>query len=478
MIAITETAFDRSLLSRQQNAPRRQANQVLTAQSRTQLDPGEAIGVQMSTEPGYDTELLERRRRVLGAHSLLFYEPPLNLVRGAGVWLFDARGKRYLDAYNNVSHVGHSNDRVAEAVAQQCRLLNTHTRYLNEGVVEYAERLVSTLKAPLRVVTFCCTGTEANELALRMARHRSGARGIIVSDFSYHGNSGQFAALSTALRNPEPFPDWARVVSIPNPYSEPAMSAAQLGDRFVDQVCNSIASLQNAGHGVAALLLDPLFSFEGLPACPAEALAMAVEAVRRAGGSYIADEVQGGLGRTGRFFWAHERYSPVPDLVTIGKPMANGIPMAAVVTSSEIVEAFGADATYFNTFGGNPVACAAAMATLDVLESEALRERATAVGAYMRHRLLEMARVSELIGDVRGEGHYLGVEIVENHDTRSPAPAMSDLLVNKLARRGVLLGSTGPRRNVLKIRPPMPFSLEHADIFLDAFTQVLAGVPA
>jgi 4-aminobutyrate aminotransferase-like enzyme len=427
----------------------------------------------MSRGSSADADLLRRRRKVLGAHSLLFYDPPLHFVRGEGVWLLDAHGRRYLDAYNNVPHVGHSNERVAEAIARQYRTLNTHTRYLHEGVVEYAERLVATFRAPLSTVSFCCTGTEANELALRMARHRSRARGVIVSDCSYHGNSAQLAALASALRNPEPFPDWARAVSIPDPYRAGAVSIEQIGARFVDDMHGAIDSLRKSGHGVAAFLIDPLLTFQGLPRCPAEAFGAAVEAIRAAGGLYIADEVQGGMGRTGRLFWAHERYSPGPDLVTVGKPMANGIPMAAVIASAEVAERFGADATYFNTFAGGPVACAAATATLDALEAEALRERATVVGAYIRHRLLELAQDHEAIGDVRGEGHYLGVEMVESRATRAPAATLTRRLVNELARRGVLLGDTGPERNVLKFRPPMPFALEHADLFLGTLTQAL-----
>jgi 4-aminobutyrate aminotransferase-like enzyme len=355
-------------------------------------------------------------------------------------------------------------------------ILNTHTRYLNEGVVQYAERLVATFRAPLSTALFCCTGTEANELALRIARHATKRGGVIVSHFSYHGNSAQLAALATALPNPEPFPDWARSVVIPDPYRGRQISASGLTDLFMTEVRAAIASLEDAGHGVAALLLDPLHTFEGLPDCPPEAIGAAVEAVRTAGGLYIADEVQGGLGRTGRYFWSHERHAPTPDLVTLGKPLANGIPMAAVVTSARMADQFCGAATYFNTFGGNPVACAAANATLDVIDADFLRDRATAVGAYLRHRLLELANLHAVIGDVRGEGHYLAIDIVEDAKSRTPAAATAARLVEELARRGVLLGSTGHHCNVLKIRPPMPFALEHADLFIDTFIQALAEI--
>jgi 4-aminobutyrate aminotransferase-like enzyme len=446
---------------------------ILTAKSRALGRCGKQRGAIMAMPAGPEGDLLERRRRVMGPHALLFYNPPLHLVRGDGVWLFDSAGLRYLDAYNNVPHVGHSNERVAEAVSRQVRTLNTHTRYLHEGVIRYAEQLVATVEAALDRVYFCCTGTEANELALRMARHRTNAQGVIVSSHSYHGNSRQLASLATGLRNPEPFPDWARAVTLPDPFRSPDQTVESLTQRFLETVAVAVESLVASGAGVAAILLDPLLTFEGLPAIPPSAISAAIEIVRAAGGLYIADEVQGGLGRTGRFFWAHERYTASPDLVTVGKPIANGIPMAAVLATAEIADSFGASATYFNTFAGSPVACAAAQATLEVLDADSLCEQAVGVGAYLRHRLLELTGEFELLGDVRGEGLYQGVEVTAGPHSREPGTATAQRIVSELARRGVLISSTGPANSVLKIRPPMPFALEHADLLIESLRRVM-----
>ena len=425
--------------------------------------------------PMNKSTLLERRHRVLGRNALLFYDEPLHLVRGEGVWVYDADGKRYLDVYNNVPHVGHCHPHVVKALCKQASILNLHTRYLHENVVEYAERLTATFDEALSTAMFCCTGTEANELALRIARFCTGNKGLIVSNFSYHGNSATLAEATTGLPAPEALAPHVRAIPIPDPYRAPAgQSLSDLADEFARQVELAVKSLQDEGFGVSALLVDTLFSTEGLLAVPPGYLEKAVEHVRRAGGLFIADEVQPGFGRTGEHMWGYQSYNVVPDFVTMGKPMGNGHPLAGVVARSDLVESFGTKALYFNTFGGNPVSSAVGMAVLDVIEQERLIDNAHDVGQYIRQSLLALMDKHSIIGDVRGKGLFFGIELVKDRASKEPASAETRRLIHLMRDRGVLISKIGPADNILKMRPPMVFTKGDADLLLSTLDAALA----
>ncbi len=421
-----------------------------------------------------EQNLLERRFRVLGRNAPLFYERPVHLVKGKGVWVTDADGRDYLDVYNNVPHVGHCHPQVVEAIATQAATLNLHTRYLHETVVDYAERLTATFDPSLASIFFTCSGTEANELALRLARYRTGGEGIIVSDFSYHGNSQTLASVTTCFPVPEAFPRFARKVAIPDPWRDrQGRSDEELADAYAAEVAEAVRSLQADGIQVAALLIDTLFANEGLPAPVPGYVAKAVEIVRAAGGVFICDEVQAGFGRTGDAMWGHQLSGAVPDIVTLGKPMGNGHPLAGVVAPTELVDSFGKAATYFNTFGGNPVSAAAGRAVLDVIEREQLLANAREVGGYVREGLDRLMARHAIIGNVRGRGLFFGLELVHGDADRSPATAETKRLMNLMRERGVLISRIGRHDNILKMRPPMVFAREHADLLLstldDAF---------
>jgi len=415
--------------------------------------------------------LIARRRAVLGRHTPLLYTRPLHLVSGSGAWVTDSDGRHYLDCYNNVPHVGHCHPAVVAAIARQAALLNINTRYLHETIVDYAERLTATFDAPLSSVHFTCTGTEANELALRIAAFVTRAQGVIVTTSNYHGNSSVLSALTTAFPVPEAFPDFARAVAAPDPYRSGLDPVAE-GDRFVADIGAAVASLATAGVGVRALLLDTILSTEGLPTIPTDALARAVALVRAAGGMFIADEVQPGFGRMGDAMWGYQHHNIVPDIVTLGKPMGNGHPIAAVVTSDAVIETFGAESFYFNTFAGNPVSCAAALAVLDVIAHEGLVKNAARVGSHLRAGLGDILQRHRVIGDIRGRGLFVGMELVEDA-SGAPAESLTMRVVDAMRDEGVLVSRIGPHGNILKLRPPMVLSKPDADRVVEALDTVL-----
>jgi len=426
---------------------------------------------------GTNTSLLQRRHKVLGQHSPLFYDEPLNIVRGENVWLFDVDGKRYLDVYNNVPHVGHCHPRVVEALSKQASTLCTHTRYLHDNVVRYAERLTATFDDSLSMAMFTCTGSEANELALRMARHVTGGSGIIVTDFAYHGNTEAVAELGTAFMAEAKATRRVRSIPIPDSYrAMDGLSGEALGEAYANSVKKAIAAFEADGIKFAGILLCPDFANEGLLNVPPGFLEKAVTHVRNAGGVFIADEVQAGFGRSGRHMWAHQQYKVTPDIVTLGKPMGNGHPLAGVVARADIVEAFGASSMYFNTFGGNPVSCAVGMAVLDVLEQENLLQNAIDTGAYISKGLRALQNKYELIGEVRDLGMFFALELVSDRILKEPASEASHKIVNTLRREGVLISKIGRYDNILKLRPPMPFQPEHADLLLAALDKAFSQI--
>lgn len=418
-----------------------------------------------------DRALLDRRDAVLGSSYRLFYQHPVHLVRGEGVWLYDPDGNAYLDAYNNVACVGHGHEHVVAAMAGQAARLNTHTRYLTDGIVEYAERLLSSFPDPLTQVMFTCTGSEANDLGYRMAREFTRGEGMIVTDNAYHGVTSAVSGMSPSLGNGvAPF---VRAVPPPNSYRS---GTGNVGEAFGASVRAAAADLQAEGIRPAALLLDTIFSSDGILPDPPGMLRPAVEAIHAAGGLFIADEVQAGFGRLGARMWGFARHGVVPDLVTLGKPMGNGFPLAAVVARPDVTRAFGDCTRYFNTFGGNPVACAVGMAVLDVIESHDLLHHVTAVGNDLMQGLRRLADAHELIGDIRGSGLFIGVELVADRATRAAAPEATQAVVNGLRERRVLVSSSGPSANVLKIRPPLVFGHEHVGQLLDRLDEVLSTV--
>ena len=422
-------------------------------------------------------DLLARRYRLLGKHSPLFYDKPLHLVRGKGVWLFDANGKRYLDAYNNVPVVGHCNPQVLEALTRQASTLNIHTRYLHDNIVNYAERLTATFDDTLSMAMFACTGSEANEIALRMARHCTGGMGIIVTDFAYHGNTTAIAELGTGFMPEASNAKNVRAIPIPDSYRGlHGLQGTALAQAYADEVQQAIDSFAAAGIQLAGILVCPEFANEGLLNVPPGFMEMAVERVRRAGGLYIADEVQGGFARTGTHMWSHQWDQVTPDIVTLGKPMGNGHPISGVIARAELINEFGRTAMYFNTFGGNPVSCAVGLAVLDEIEHNNLLEQVTQVGSYVASGLRKLQEKYELIGEVRDRGLFFGLELVTDRQSKEPAGAEAKRLVNAMRDRGVLISKIGRFDNILKIRPPLVFNREHGDFLLATLDDALASL--
>ena len=420
-------------------------------------------------------QMLNDRARLLGPNVSTFYDDPVHFVRGEGVWLWDAEGRKYLDCYNNVPHVGHCNPRVVEAICRQARTLNTHTRYLHDLILDYVERLTGTMDASLSAAIMTCTGSEANDIALRMAESVTGKRGIISTDATYHGNTALVSQLSGTNVPKAGFglEAYFRFVSAPDSYRRPDPD----GTLFAQAVDAQIAAHEKAGSGFAGLIICPYFLNEGFPDNPDGWLKPTAEVVRKAGGLLICDEVQSGFGRTGTHLWAHEKMGIVPDIVTLGKPMANGHPVGAVVTNSDILTCFRNGYRYFNTFGGNPVSCAAAMAVLDEIEDRQLIDNARKVGIHARDRLCQLQAKYDVIGDVRGAGLIFGAEMVLDRETKVPASSFTDRVINAMRHRGIIHSKLGRHKNTLKIRPPMPFSQDNADLLFDTLDEVLAETP-
>lgn len=417
-----------------------------------------------------EKKLIERRERLLGPAYRLFYEWPLHTVRGEGVWLYDEQGRRYLDAYNNVASVGHCHPRVVEAICNQAAKLNTHTRYLQEGVLDYAEQLLGTFAQYLERVMFTCTGSEANDLALRIAKQYTGGTGVIITQFAYHGVTGDIAELSPSLGPGIVLPPHVRTVRAPDAYR---LGEQNVASAFSADVRAAIDDMRANGIRPAAVLLDGIFASDGVLPGPAGFLAEGIALAQAEGLLYIADEVQSGFARTGLNMWGFERHNVRPDIVTMGKPMGNGQPIAGIAGRAEVVDNFGKNMRYFNTFGGNPVSCAAGKAVLDVIRDEQLQRRSQVIGDYLLAGLSQLADRHELIGDVRGAGLFLGVELVTDRKLKTPAAAQTRKIVNSMREHGVLISAAGPLENVLKIRPLLAFEREHADLLLQAVDRAL-----
>jgi 4-aminobutyrate aminotransferase-like enzyme/Ser/Thr protein kinase RdoA (MazF antagonist) len=441
-------------------------------------DPNLLVGVPAERFPPRTPpkgETLARRRRALGGNLSVAYRDPVRVARGWRQYLWDDEGRRYVDAYNNVPHVGHCHPRVVRAGQAQMAVLNTNTRYLDDRLAGYAERLAATLPAPLEVCWLLNSASEANELALRLARACTGRRDTIVLDAAYHGNT-------TTLIDVSPYkhagpggrgaPGWVHVAPLPDVYRGPHRGA-DAGDRYAAQV-GEIVDRVAAGAGLCAFLAETCPSVGGQLLLPPGYLAGVYARVRAAGGVCIADEVQTGLGRMGTHFWAFEAHGVVPDVVVIGKPLGNGHPMAAVVTTRAVADAFDDGMEFFSTFGGNTVSCAVGLAVLDVLRDEGLQAHALAVGERLLAGLRPLADRYAIVGDVRGSGLFLGVELVRDRATLEPAGAEASFVANRMREHGILLGTDGPFHNVVKIRPPMPFDHDDADRLVASFERILA----
>ncbi len=434
-------------------------------------------GFDMSTVDELEPELraiVSRRAAVLGPAYRLFYERPVEFVRASGVHLYDAAGNEYLDAYNNVPSVGHCHPRVVEAVSRQVATLNTHTRYASTALLDYAERLLATFPARLDHVMFTCTGSEAVDLALRVARYYTRASGVIVTSNAYHGTTAAAAEISPSLGAGVALGHDVWTINLP---LERMATSSDVAQELAASVRTAIADMTRHGVRLAAFVADSLLSSDGIFPDPRGLLRPVADVVHEAGGLYIADEVQPGFARTGDSMWGFTRHDLDPDLVVMGKPMGNGMPIAAVAARAEVVEEFGTTSRYFNTFGGNSVCVAAANAVLDVIEEEALLENSRVVGDYLRGALRDVSARRDDVIAVRGVGLYVAANVVSPEDGSTDARRAGEI-VNGLRERRVLISATGHAGNVLKIRPPLPFAKEHVDQFTDALGEVFVELDA
>jgi 4-aminobutyrate aminotransferase-like enzyme len=431
----------------------------------------------MPNGPMTTEALLHERRRLLGGNVSVAYRKPLHITRGSMQYLWDANGRRYLDAYNNVPHVGHCHPRVVQAGQEQMARLNTNTRYLHELVNRYAERLAASMPDRLSVCYFVNSGSEANELALRLARAYTRTRNLIVLEQAYHGNTTTMIDISPYKhRGPggEPPPEWVHVAMLPDLYRGPFKRGdPEAGRKYARSVVEIIERLRGRGECPGAFIAESWPSVGGQLDLPCGYLPEVYSAVREAGGVCIADEVQTACGRIGAHFYGFQAYDVVPDVVVLGKPIGNGHPIAAVITTPKVAEAFNNGMEFFSTFGGNTVSCAIGLTVLDVIEEERLQQHALEVGQYLLAELRRLTGRHEIIGDVRGSGLFLGVELVRNRETLEPATREASEVVNRMRDAGVLFGTDGPYHNVLKIRPPMPFSRQDADQLLESLDSAL-----
>lgn len=421
-------------------------------------------------------ELLDRRNRVLGAGSDLFYDSPVEIVRGEGARLYDRDGREYLDLYNNVPCVGHGNPAVADAMSRQQRTLNVHNRYLHEGIVGFAERLVALHHDGIESVVFSCTGTEANEVALATARAVTGQEGIVCTDAAYHGSGGRVGELTGIGASADasipvhgfPFPDAFRPLV-------QGLSEHDLATAYLERVEQAIASLRQRGHGFAGVLICPILANEGLPRIPAGFMARLTDLVHREGGLMIADEVQSGYGRTGRW-WGYQTEGFTPDIVVTGKPMGNGLPLAATAASRSHIEAFRAATGYFNTFASTPLQAAVGMAVIDEIERLDLVAGAATTGQWLAAALQDICRDNPRVGEVRGCGLFISIEIVQGAGSREPNADTAALIANRMKAAGFLLSHAGAHNSAVKIRPPLVFDAADAERFVAAFADCLEGL--
>lgn len=443
-------------------------------------DPNLIVGIPAARFPAASMskeQIALSRAQHIGPSLSISYRQPLEIVRGYMQYLYSEDGRAYLDAVNNVSHVGHCHPHVVRAAQEQMAVLNTNTRYLHEKLVRYAERLCATLPEPLRVCYFVCSGSEANELALRLARAHTGQRDMVVVDVAYHGNTSALIDISPYKFNGPGGagkPAHVRVVPMPDTYrGQFKADDTRAGEKYARFVQEAIEQIQEQQRNAAAFICESMPGCGGQIVLPPDYLREAYRHTRSAGGVCIADEVQTGFGRVGTHFWAFETQGVVPDIVTMGKPIGNGHPLAAVITTPAIAASFANGMEYFNTFGGNPVSCAIGMAVLDVIEQEHLQTHALQIGSHLLDELRSLMEKHSLIGDVRGLGLFVGIELVRDRATLAPAPEQAAYIANRMRDRGILLSTDGPFHNVLKIKPPLVFTQQNADELVNALDMIL-----
>lgn len=418
-------------------------------------------------------QLVTRRENAIGKGAPLFYEEPLHIVRGEGAYLFDADGKRYIDMYNNVPCVGHANPNVATAMYTQLQKLNVHSRYLHEDILEYAEKIADLHASSIESVVFSCSGTEANEVAMTMARIATGGSAFICTNAAYHGNSDQVGRLTyVPLENNKR----KNIYSIPYPQTfrpiVPGLSEEELSLKYLQVLKDTITQIQADGIGFAGILFCPIFANEGLPEIPAGFMQAATQMVRDAGGLVIIDEVQSGFCRTGRW-WGYEKVGVEPDIVTMGKPMGNGLPLSATASRKEIVEQYRSRTRYFNTFASSPLQAATGMAVLKEIKDRNILNQVGQIGEYLRNGLEGYLHRIDYIGDIRSQGLFVGIDWVISKNDKTPNREGAVRVVNVMKAKGFLMSNAGEHGNVIKIRPPLVFQKEHADAFLEAFDSAM-----
>jgi len=426
-------------------------------------------------------DILKLREEYIGKSLGISYKKPLHIARGFMQYLYDEDGRQYLDVRNNVPQVGHSNPYVVDVLSKQAAVLNTNTRYLHENLVQYAKRLSAKMPGNLKVCYFVNSGSEANELALRLAMAHTKQKDFIIIDGAYHGNTTNLVDLSPYKHNGpggEGPPSHVHMVRMPDPYrGEFKHSDADAGKKYAEDVGKTISDIEKQNKGICAFLCEPLMGCGGQIIFPKGYLREAFKQVRAAGGVCIVDEVQTGFGRVGAHFWGFETQDVIPDIVTMGKPIGNGHPIGAVITTPEIAESFNTGMEFFSTTGGNTVSCAVGMAVLDVIENEGLQQHALEVGNYLLNRLEALKNNHKIIGDVRGVGLYIGVELVRDLHTLEPAENEAKYIVERLKDIGVLVSVDGPLNNVLKIKPPLVFTKENSNLFVDSLDRILREDP-
>jgi len=441
----------------------------------------EACNMDETGSEGLDIETIyKKRHEYIGRSLSISYEQPLKIIRGAMQYLYNDTGNTYLDCVNNVCHVGHCHPRVVKAAQQQLAVLNTNTRYLHDYLVQYAERLSATMPNPLSVCFFVCTGSEANELALRLARTHTKQKDIIVVEGAYHGNTSSVIEISPykfdgpAGGGSEPY---IHKTIMPDPYRGPYKGySSYSGEKYAGHLKIIIDKILEENKGIAAFICESMLGCGGQIVLPDNYMKTAFEFVRQAGGVCIADEVQVGFGRPGSHFWAFESQDVIPDIVTLGKPIGNGHPLAAVITTPEIAESFNNGMEYFNTYGGNPVSCAVGLAVLEIVKEEGLQEHALQVGNYLKSGLKDLMSKHQIIGDVRGLGLFIGVELVRDRETLEPAAEEATQVIEQMKDQGILVSTDGPLHNVLKIKPPLVFNKENAKFFVEILDQILTDL--
>jgi 4-aminobutyrate aminotransferase-like enzyme len=423
-----------------------------------------------------NSALVQRRDQLLGSGAPLFYRDPVHIVRGEGAYLYDADGKQYVDMYNNVPCVGHANPTVVAAMQRQMSTLNVHSRYLHEGILDYAERLSGLHADKLESAVFACSGTEANEVAMSMAKVATGGTGFICTDAAYHGNSAQVGMLTHVpvgqSRNAN-----VSAIAFPQKYRaiEEGLSDEALCARYLDDVQAAIDGFDAAGIKLAGMLVCPLLANEGLPDIPEGFMRRAADLVRAAGGMFIVDEVQSGFCRTGSW-WGYEVMGVTPDIVTMGKPMGNGLPLSGVMAPRQVVEQYRAKTRYFNTFASSPLQAAVGMAVLDEIEQNGLMQNVADVGQYLRDALGPLTQSYEPLAEVRGHGLFVGLEWVSDRQAKTPDRDGAIDVVNAMKDKGFLMGNAGALGNMVKLRPPLVFGRKEADAFLTAFDEVMRAL--